>query len=297
MTPPVAGQDRRLGHLAMLAFAALVAGSFALGARAAPHIDPAALNAVRFWIAAVPLVLIARARGARPRDGLTAPWRYAVLGGLYGLYFVLMFAGLAIAEPVSLSAVFTLVPLMSGGFALFILGQGMGGRVLLPLLIGGAGALWVIFRGDLAALVAFDVGRGEAIYFVACVAHAVYTPLVRRLNRGENALVFALWTVIGGGVLLTLTGAGAIVATDWLHLPGIVWVTLFYTALFATAASVFLLQFAALRLPSAKVMAYTYLIPSCVIIWQLALGAEPPPLRVMAGVALSILALVLLLGE
>ena len=33
-----------------------------------------------------------------------------------------------------------------------------------------------------------------------------------------------------------------------------------------------LLQFATLRLPSAKVMAYTYLVPSWVILWELALG-------------------------
>jgi hypothetical protein len=41
----------RAGHLAMLAFSMLVAGSFALGALAANEITPTALNAVRFWIA------------------------------------------------------------------------------------------------------------------------------------------------------------------------------------------------------------------------------------------------------
>ncbi|MEP6066594.1 MAG: EamA family transporter, partial [Paracoccaceae bacterium] len=41
------------GHLAMLAFSLLVAGSFALGAMAANDISPMALNAARFWIAGV----------------------------------------------------------------------------------------------------------------------------------------------------------------------------------------------------------------------------------------------------
>ena len=35
------------GHLAMLAFSALVAGSFSLGVLAAPHIDPGALSVAR----------------------------------------------------------------------------------------------------------------------------------------------------------------------------------------------------------------------------------------------------------
>lgn len=39
------------GHLAMLLFSALVAGSFSLGSLAANEIAPAALNAVRFLIA------------------------------------------------------------------------------------------------------------------------------------------------------------------------------------------------------------------------------------------------------
>ncbi|HIC66573.1 MAG TPA: EamA family transporter, partial [Paracoccus sp.] len=40
------------GHAAMLLFSALVAGSFSLGARAANLIDPAAITAARFVIAA-----------------------------------------------------------------------------------------------------------------------------------------------------------------------------------------------------------------------------------------------------
>ena len=40
-----------VGHLAMLCFSVLVAGSFALGVLAANDIAPMALNAVRFWIA------------------------------------------------------------------------------------------------------------------------------------------------------------------------------------------------------------------------------------------------------
>ena len=39
-------------------------------------------------------------------------------------------------------------------------------------------------------------------------------------------------------------------------LPAIVWVTLAYTSVFATAASFVLTQYAALRLPAAKVMAW-----------------------------------------
>jgi hypothetical protein len=60
----------------MLAFSALIAGSFSLGGQIANDIDPAALNAVRFVIAAVAVYAVLSLRGGLPRAALAAPWRY-----------------------------------------------------------------------------------------------------------------------------------------------------------------------------------------------------------------------------
>jgi drug/metabolite transporter (DMT)-like permease len=285
------------GHAAMLAFSALVAGSFSLGAMAANEIAPAALNAARFALAGVVIGIAALATRGLPRAAFRAPWRYVVLGGFFGVYFVMMFEGLKTAPPVSAAAVFTLTPVLAAGFGWLLLRQRLTPRMALALGIGGCGALWVIFRADWAAFRAFEIGRGEMIYFVGCVAHAVYTPMVRKLNRGEPAVVFTFGTLVAGAVLLTLYGWRDIEATPWGSLPGIVWITLIYIAFFASAATFVLLQFATLHLPSAKVMAYTYLTPSWVICWQAALGKGLPGPMVFGGVALTVVALMLLLRE
>jgi len=285
------------GHLAMLAFSALVAGSFSLGALAAPHVDPAALSAVRFLLAGVLVGAAALATTGLPRSTWVAPWRYLVLGGLLAGYFVLMFQGLKTAAPVPTAAVFTLTPVMAAGFGWLFLRQRLTGRMALALAIGAAGALWVIFRADLGALLALEIGRGEVIYFWGCVAHAAYTPLVRRLNRGETPVAFTFGMMLAGTGMLTLYAWPAIRATDWAALPGIVWVTLVYVAVAASAVTFVLLQYATLRLPAAKVMAYTYLVPSWVILWEIALHGAVPPGLVVAGVALTALALWLLLKE
>ncbi len=281
----------------MLCFSALVAGSFSLGSLAANEIAPAALNAARFGIAACVIGAVAWARGGVPRSALAAPWRYLLLGGFFATYFVLMFEGLKTAPPVSAAAVFTLTPVLAGGFGWLLLRQVTTPRMALALAIGATGALWVIFRAEIAALMAFAVGRGEVIYFFGCVAHAVYTPLVRRLNRGESAVVFTLGTLLAGALILTVYGWGDLRATQWAALPGIVWITLIYIAIFASAATFVLLQFASLRLPSAKVMAYTYLTPTWVIGWEIALGNGVPGPLVLAGVALTIVALLMLLRD
>ncbi len=285
------------GHLAMLAFSALIAGSFALGSMAAPHIAPTALNAVRFVIAAAILGVTAHASVGLSRRAFDAPWRYLLLGGAMGIYFVLMFEGLKVAPPVSAAAVFTLTPAIAGVFGYLLLRQITTPRMMLALGIGGVGALWVIFRSDWAALTAFEVGQGEIIYFWGCIAHALYTPLVRKLNRGERPVVFSFGAMLGAALLVAAFGWGDIVSTHWGELPGIVWITIIYTAVFASALTFVLLQFASLRLPSAKVMAYTYLTPTWVICWQVALGHGVPRGVVLVGVGLTVVALAMLLKD
>lgn len=287
----------RSGHLAMLLFSVLVAGSFALGVLAANDITPLALNAVRFWIAAGVIGILVWLRGGVPRSALAAPWRYLLLAAVFATYFVLMFEGLKTAPSVSAAAVFTLTPVMAAGFGWLLLRQRVSGRIATALAIGAAGAVWVIFRADVAALLRFEIGRGEFIYFLGCFSHALYTPLVRKLNRGESALVFTFGTLLAGAVILTAVGWSDLMATNWATLSAIVWITILYTAILASAATFTLLQFAALRLPSSKVMAYTYLVPTWVIVWSVALGGLAPPLAVFGGIGVTVVALVLLLRD
>lgn len=284
-------------HGAMLLFSILVAGSFSLGVLIANDIAPMALNAVRFVIAAVVIGAVAAMTGKLQRSHFRAPWRYLVLGALFASYFVLMFYGLQTAAPVSAAAVFTLTPVLSGIFGYLLLRQVTTRRMGLALGIGASGALWVIFRADLAALRAFDIGQGEMIYFVGCIAHAIYTPMVRRMNRGEPAIAFTFGTLIAGALVLLVVGWGDIRTTQWNALPMLVWVGIFYVAIFASAMTFVLLQFASLHLPAAKVMAYTYLTPSWVIVWQVALGNPAPTGLILVGIVMTVLALVLLLED
>lgn len=283
------------GHLAMLLFSALVAGSFSLGSMAANDIDPTALTAARFAIAAIVIGGVAAVTSGFPRAAFAAPWRYLVLGGLFGAYFVLMFWGLKTAAPVSAAAVFTLTPIMTAIFGWLVLRQITTARIALALAIGAAGAVWVIFRADWAAFTTFEIGRGEIIYFIGCICHALYVPLARKLNRGESALVFTFGMLLAGFLTLLVAGWPAIMETDWLALPWMVWVTLFYLAIFASAATFVLLQFSILRLPSAKVMAYSYLTPTWVICWEIVLGHGVPPGVILAGIGMTVVALVMLL--
>lgn len=290
-------KDAMRGHLAMLGFSALVAGSFSLGGLMANDISPVALMAARFALAAVIIGVAVQLTGGLKRTDFAAPWRYLLLGGVFAIYFVLMFEGLKTAPPVSTAAVFTLMPMMTAGFGYLVLRQITTMRIAAALIIGASGALWVIFRADVAALMAFDVGKGEVTYFIGCIAHALYIPMLRKLNRGENALVVTLGVLVAGAIVLTAYGWQDIRETPWRTLPGIVWVALSYLVVFATAMTFVLLQYASMRLPAAKVIAYSYLTPSWVICWEVALGHGAPNGLVLGGVALTLIAVGLLLKD
>ncbi|MGY6707347.1 MAG: DMT family transporter [Rhizobiaceae bacterium] len=288
------GRQKMLGHLAMLLFALLVAGSFSLGGLAAPHIGPSALNALRFLLgtAVIGTIALVMTGGRIPKP--VAPWRYLILGALMAVFFVTMFVGLLYSDPVSTGAVFTLMPLFGALFGFLILGQVPGKVVLASLVFAGLGAVWVIFRGDVEALLAFDLGYGEAIFLVGVACHALYSPLVRRFNRGEVLIGFTFWTMLATGFWIVLYGAVEIFETDWLALPMVVWVAILYLVIFTTSITFFLMQFASMRLPSSKVLAYTYLTPSFVILIEGALGHGWAPASVLAGALVTVMGLVVL---
>lgn len=290
------GRQKLLGHLAMIGFASFVAGSFSIGALAAPYVGPTALNAMRFVLGTSIMGALALfvLKGRISSPG--AEWRFLVLGGLMAVFFVTMFVALRMTDPVSSGAVFTLMPIMSAFFGWLFLGQVPGRIVILSLLIAGCGAVWVVFGGDLNALLSFDIGAGELIFLVGVACHAAYAPLVRRLNRGEPVLAFTFFTLLGTLAGLVLYGASEIVATDWTSLPPIVWVSIAYLAIFTTAGTFFLLQFATMRLPAAKVLAYGYLTPTMVILYEGLLGHGWASMSVVAGAAVTVGGLAVLIA-
>lgn len=292
---------QRSGHLAMLAFSIMVAGSFIFVVKISNFAEPAAINSLRFIIGAV---LIGVYMWVSPSISKTnfkkifiAPWRFLILAGVFSSYFIFMFEGLKTAASVSSSVIFTLIPVMAAIFGYILLKQITTKRMALALFIGFIGAIWVIFKADIGNILAFEVGSGELTYFVGCIAHAIFIPLSRKFNWGEKPLVTTFAILVIGGLLMSVYGYEDILTTNWLNMPSIFWVGLLYLAVVNSAITFFLIQYAALVLPSAKVMAYNFLTPVWVILIEVLLGNNWPPLLIFIGISMTITALILLLKD
>lgn len=293
-TRVISARDRLGGHLAMLLFAVLIAGSFSFGGLAAQHMQAAPLMLWRYLLTTLVMILMTFAIFRTPIALPHRPWRFAVLGGLIAFYMLTMFVALEFTSPVSTGAVFTLMPLLSAGFALPVLGQKTRPGVLAGLVIAAAGAVWVIFRGDIDAIFAFDIGRGEMIFFVGVVCHALYVPLIRRFDRGEHPMVFGLWVTVFAMLWLMPAGARQLAATDFIALPAAVHAAVAYLAVVTTAFTFLLLQYAAVRLPASKVLGYGYLTPSFIILLEGILGHGWASLPVLAGAVVTACGLALM---
>jgi len=280
-------------HGAMLLYAFLVSTSFPIGKAITDQIDPVLLTFLRFSLASLFFWLFLSRREKIILPGCKDALRYAVISLTMVLFFVLMFEALKLTTPVKTGAIFTLLPLTSGLIGFVLMRIGMSPAQIVALVLGSMGAIWVLFDGSLDKLIAFDVGRGEFLFALGTLSFSAYAPLIKKLHRGENVLVMTFWVLVFGALLLAPFGLPKLVAENWLVMDGRVYLGLLYLALFNTAGTFFLAKFASVRLPPAKVMAYTYLTPGFVVVFA-AFGNQLPSLSVVAGIGVTIMAMVLL---
>jgi len=286
--------DARRAHAAMLLFATLISSSFTVGGLIARAIDPVALTFWRFVLAGAIFlaIVLATERFKWPSAGELG--RYTFIGLLLCIYFALMFEALRWTDPLSAGVVFTLIPAMTAVFSFILLAQRTTGRQIFAMAIAGCGAVWVLFRADIDAMLRFHVGYGEIVFFFGCVSYAAYPVFVRKLHRAESTAVLTFWSLATGTALLGVYGFRTIVETDWAAVPAGVYLGIVYLAVFTTAISFFLIKYASLRLPGAKVMAYTFLIPALVAVLEGIIGHGWPGPAVIAGVVVTALALVVI---
>ena len=284
-----------IGHLSMFLFSLLVSISFILGEKVSNEIDPLVISAFRVIIASIFIGILFSIHKKTKINDLKKPLRFLLIGGMISTYFVLMFEGLKTADALSMSIIFTLTPLMSGIFDYLISGRKMSNTLMIVVIIGAVGAIWVIFEGNINNLLLLNIGYGELIFIFGCVCHSLYAALIPKLNRGEIPLSQTFGTLIACSILLGSLSIKKIINLDLIILTPLVTMTIIYLAIFATATSFFLIQFSARRLSSVKVMAYTYAIPFWVAIINGIANRDIPDYDFFIGASLIAFSLIYLL--
>ena len=283
------------GHMAMLLFSLLVSGSFVLGSIIANLISPELVTFLRFLIAFIAISILILYQSKFCFLKYLSIGRSLILGALISIYFITMFEGLKTASSTSMAVVFTLTPLLAGFFDLIFSNRVMSKKVWITVVVAAIGALWIIFDGNIQNFINFKVGYGEKLFFIGCICHALYAALIPKFNNGEPAIIQTFGTLISGIIILGLFSNKEIIYFSWIDFPVIVLLTILYLAIFATAASFFLIQYSAVRLSSIKVMAYTYAVPIWVVLLQIIFLQQLPNTITFVGAFVILVSLLILL--
>ena len=286
------GPDGRMrrGHILMMLATVLIASSFPVGAAITHGLDTLVLTFLRFALAAVLFAPIVAWRYGLALPSLRDLARYAALSACLVAFFWGMFAALRYTSALNTATIFAVTPVMTAAFAAILLKERLNGAARIALPLGMVGAVWVIFRGDMAALIALELGRGDVIFFAGSIAMAVYGPLVKYLYRGEPMAQMTFWTLVTGTVWLLILSAPRLPGVEWSAVPAAVYGGIVYLAVFSTLVTFFVVQWANTVIGPTKVMSYTYLNPALVLVMGLALGEAAPPLATYPGLVIIVAA-------
>ena len=284
-------------HLLMLLMVLLVAGSFPVGAIITNELPPDVLMFVRFLTAATlfaPFVFI--------KNGLALPSRkallgYAILSLPLVVFFWCMFESLRYTSVLNTGALYTSVPAITALFAFFINKETTSRTRSFGLILGTVGALWIVFRGNIDALLSLSINYGDGIFLIGCLFMGLYNPMVKRIYGGEPMELMTFWVILLGSGWLLLLSASKLGSIEWSLVDTKVYAGVLYLSLFTTLISFFLIQFGTVKIGPTKVSAYSFLIPLFVIALSVLTGMESFNSGTTPGMLLVFVAMLLIQHE
>ena len=278
----------------MLLATVLVATSFPVGAAITHGMDAVVLTLLRFALAALLFWPIVVWRYGLPLPGWRDLLRYAVISAFLVGFFWGMLAALRHTSALNTGTIFTLTPAIAAGVSYLLLRERLGRAAQLALPVGLLGAVWVIFRGDLDALLALELGKGDAIFLAATISMGCYMPLVKFLHRGEPMARMTFWTLVTGTGWLLLLSLNRLGSVGWMLVPMSVYGGIAYLAVFTTLITFFIFQASTTLIGPTRVLSYTYLNPVFVLAIGLGFGETLPPLATYPGLVLIVGATIIL---
>lgn len=211
-------------------------GTFVAGRLLAPLIEADAAALLRFVLASILLLgWLYRQHGRLPRIS-RRQWLAVIMLGASGVfaYNLLFFAGLQTVEAGRASLIIALNPVLIALASSWLFREQLGVVRGLGIALSVAGAMIVIARGDVAALLTGGVGPGELMLLGCVLSWVTYTLIGKRVLRGLSPLVAVSYSSLIGTLLL----GAATLARGGISLAALgdpqVWLNIAYLAVFGT---------------------------------------------------------------
>jgi drug/metabolite transporter (DMT)-like permease len=284
----------RWGAYALLLFVVVVWGGSFVAARLvlysqtpdAPVLTPTMLATVRFTLASaifLPILLRQHAQ-VKPLRRADVPV-FLLLGQLgISVYFWLQYTGLQLTNA-GLAAVLVvgLIPLATMLTSGLALGEPLGGRRALALVLGAAGVVIVVSQQELALALASGFLFGAACLIANAFCFAIYSTLIRGIRARYSSLTATAGMTVAGTLGLLLF---SLVSEDWSSLAtitGAQWLAIAYLAVVCSAMAYFFYNYALTRIEASKAAVWLYLEPPVAMILGALLLSEAIAIQTVIG--------------
>jgi len=257
-------------HLLVLLATFLVGGSFIISQELSGIIDPISINLLRFIIAAgtlAPFIFLKK----QYREKVVSTFKRAmIISFFYSLFFIGLFTSLEYTTALNTGTLFTLVPLITGVFSIFVFKQSIPSKQYLVYFLGIIGTCMVVFKGDLELFLSLSLNYGDILFLFSTFSMALYSISSKYFHKEDDKLIVLVFLTLVGGCLWMLIALIAFdIPLDWDKVDSSMFSYLLYLSIAATLITAYLYQKSTVILGPKKVMAYVYLNPATIGILML----------------------------
>ncbi|MDP2957509.1 MAG: DMT family transporter [Longimicrobiales bacterium] len=275
--------------LGLLALAAIWGINFSVVKAVLGVLDPLALNALRFPLAALVLAAVMARRPAPPIERADRV-PIAILGILGNVvYQVAFIQGIDATLAGNASLLLATSPVWT-----VLLSAALGHEEPKPLVFMGSaitlgGMALVVLGGGRAVGWGWETLRGDALMVGASLLWSIYTVGSGRYVRKYGAIRVTAWTLWVGTPLLVLLGVPSLLSTSWGSVPAWAWGGVAYAGVLSVGLAYLLWYRGVKRLGNSRTALYSNLVPVAALLtaW---LWLDEVPTALQAGGAVVILA-------
>jgi drug/metabolite transporter (DMT)-like permease len=211
-------------------------GTFIAGRHVSQNLGPFTIALMRFAVASVVLVALARVREGRlhwPRKDQIIPIILLGMTGIF-MYNILFFKGLRLVEASRAALIVATCPAFIAVASASLLGERLSPVRAAGIPLSIIGASVVISRGDLRQIVAGGIGAGE-LFILGCVlSWTAYSLIGKAVMRDLSPLVCVTYSAVVGAAALIVPASLLEGPASLARASLIDWVSIGYLALFGT---------------------------------------------------------------
>lgn len=285
-------------HFIILLATFLVGGSFIISQKLSGIIDPISITLLRFIIASLLLAPIVFFNQKYIEKIISTFKRAMIISFFYSIYFIGMFKALEFTTALNTGTIFTLVPLLTALFSIFVFKQKISFNQYLIYLIGIIGTCMVIFKGNLELFLSLSLNKGDVIFIFSTFCMALYSISAKYFHKQDDELVVLVFmTLVGGTIWMSLALVLFDVPLNWQKISSKEFLYLGYLTVFATLVTSYLYQKGTIVLGPKKVMAYVYLNPASIVVLSFLIEFKSINFWMFSGILISSFATLILLKK